>query len=309
MKTPFGDIEVLDAHAHFFSYKFFLPLAEQLKLSGGDPVEGLKEKLPRWELPEKDPVLLGTRWVKELDKHGVSRTVLITSVPGDEDSTSAAVKAFPDRFIGYVMIDPTREGVRERIHRSFAELGLKGVTLFPAMHHFHVYDDRVYSICEEARRFGTTVFVHFGLLRIGIRDLLGLPSKFDLRYSNPIDLHKIALDFPDVNFVVPHFGCGYFREILMVADLCKNVHVDTSSSNSWIKFLPSTNLTLEGVFKKTLDVLGPSRILFGTDSTFFPRGWRSDIFNEQVKIVHSLGVTKEDAEKIFGGNLRHILKI
>ena len=65
---------------------------------------------------------------------------------------------------------------------------------------------------------------------------MGLPSPFDMRYSNPIDLHAVALRHPELNFVVPHFGAGYFREALMLADLCPNVYLDTSSSNGWMRF-------------------------------------------------------------------------
>ena len=57
----------------------------------------------------------------------------------------------------------------------------------------------------------------------------------------------------------------------MVADLCPNVLLDTSSSNGWIKYQPG--LTLADVFRQALAVVGPDRLLFGSDSSFFPRGW------------------------------------
>ena len=38
-----------------------------------------------FEFPAKDPEELAKRWVKELDRHGLARSVLIASVPGDED--------------------------------------------------------------------------------------------------------------------------------------------------------------------------------------------------------------------------------
>jgi predicted TIM-barrel fold metal-dependent hydrolase len=138
-----------------------------------------------------------------------------------------------------------------------------------------------------------------------VRKRLGLPSLFDLRYSNPADVHALALRYPGLSFVIPHFGAGYFREALMVADLCPNVHLDTSSSNSWIRYLtPETDL--KAVFRRALDVAGPRRLLFGTDSSFFPRGWQKDIFEIQAKILYELGVPREDAALIFGENLERI---
>lgn len=67
---------------------------------------------------------------------------------------------------------------------------------------------------------------------------------------------------------MPHFGAGYFREALMVASLCPNVYLDTSSSNSWRKFLvPQPGV--DEVFGRALEVLGQTRLLFGTDSSVF----------------------------------------
>jgi len=56
-----------------------------------------------------------------------------------------------------------------------------------------------------------------------------------------------------VPIIVPHFGAGPLREALMVADLCSNVLLDTSSSNGWIKYTPG--LTLPAVFRQALAVL------------------------------------------------------
>ena len=79
--------------------------------------------------------------------------------------------------------------------------------------------------------------------------------------------------------IVPHFGAGFFREALMAADQCPTIHLDTSSSNSWMKFHPG--LTLEAVFRQALAVAGAERLLFGTDSSFFPRGWQQPIYEAQ----------------------------
>ena len=90
----------------------------------------------------------------------------------------------------------------------------------------------------------------------------------------------------------------------MVADLCPNVHLDTSSSNSWIKYHPG--LTLEDVFRQAFDVLGADKLIFGTDSSFFPRGWQRGVWECQMEIMEKIGVTNSDKEKIFSGNFDRI---
>jgi predicted TIM-barrel fold metal-dependent hydrolase len=94
------------------------------------------------------------------------------------------------------------------------------------------------------------------------------------------------------------------REALMLADGCANVHFDTSSSNSWIKFTPG--LTLEQVFKTALAVVGPDRLIFGSDSSFFPRGWNGDIYQQKIDALDAIGVSAADQDKIFGGNFARV---
>jgi uncharacterized protein len=127
-----------------------------------------------------------------------------------------------------------------------------------------------------------------------------------MRFSNPLDLHAIALRYPRTRFIVPHFGAGYFREALMLCDLCPNVYLDTSSSNSWMRYQPE-RLDLVEVFRRSLDVAGPARLLFGSDSSFFPRGWHAPIFEMQSQALGHLGVAEPDARRIFGGNLTRLL--
>ena len=81
------------------------------------------------------------------------------------------------------------------------------------------------------------------------------------------------------------------RETMMAADACPNIHVDTSSSNSWIRYAPGW--TLPGVFKTAMSVLGPSRLLFGTDSSFFPRGWQRGVYESQKTAAAEAGHQRE----------------
>ena len=301
MRTPWGDLRVSDAHVHFFSHRFFAALAGQK----GAAVESLAP-LAGVEIPAPEPERLAERWAEELDRHGVARSVLIASLPGDEDSVMAAVRTRPERFYGYFFLDPTQPDAEQRAVRGM-EAGLRGICLFPAMHRYSLNDERVERIYRAAAAHpGTVVFVHCGVLTVGIRQKLGLPSHFDMRYSNPIDLHPVALRYPSLPFIVPHFGGGYFREALMLAGLCPNVRFDTSSSNSWIRYQPG-DLDLEGVFRRALDVAGPERLLFGTDSSFFPRGWQGGVLETQCRVLAGIGIGGAAARRIFGENLEALL--
>jgi len=282
-----------DVHCHFFSTPFFAPL-------GGDAAIA---KLG-WD-PPGSAEALADRWVAELDKVRVSRAALIASVPGDAASVEAAVRRHPDRFVGFFMVDPTQPGTETIAADAIDRGGLRTICLFPAMHRFSIQDERARRLFEvAAARPGTAVFVHCGVLSVGVRKKLGLASPFDIRFGNPIDLHAVALAHPAVPIIVPHFGAGLFREALMLADLCPNVLLDSSSSNSWIKYQPG--LTLAAVLRQALAVVGPDRILFGSDSSFFPRGWVMDVYEQQSSALDEVRVSAEVREKIFGGNFERV---
>jgi predicted TIM-barrel fold metal-dependent hydrolase len=293
-----------DIHCHFFSPRFFETLARDAAgRFGDDPAAAMCAALG-WEAPAS-VAALAERWVAELDRQHVDRAVLIGSVPGDEASVSEAVAAAPDRFVGFFMLNPLAEDASSRVREALGPMGLRGVCLFPAMHRYSLHDPRVLAIVEQVAATPRAVlFVHCGVLSVGIRKKLGLPSRFDMRFSNPLDVHGLAMAFPTLPIVVPHFGAGMFREALMLADLCPNVVLDTSSSNHWIDYHPG--LTLTDVFRQALGVAGASRLVFGTDSSFFPRGWQRPLFDAQLAIMRKLGLPDADIDAITHGNFERL---
>src|SRR4051812_41401065 len=167
MRTPWGDLAVHDAHIHFFSHPFFLSVVKD-----GTGLPAVAEKLG-WNLPGVDPDGLAETWTVELNRHGVEKAALIASTPGDERSTLAAQASYPDRFLAYAMVNPTADN-------AAVARGLKAICLFPAMHRFSMHDPRVDTLIQKAAEQNTAVFVHCGVLTVGIRKKLGLPSPFDM---------------------------------------------------------------------------------------------------------------------------------
>jgi len=298
--SNWGPLQVTDAHLHFFSHQFFAALIGQ---KPGLTYEQAREEL-QWDMPPQEPEKLAEAWVHELDRHGVHASALIASVPGDEASVIAAARAFPDRFFPFAMVNPRAPQAANWPPETFS--AVRVACLFPAMHGYSIQDECARPVFEWAHRERRAVFVHCGVLSVGVRKRLGLHSLFDMRYSNPMDVHAVALRYPDVPILVPHFGAGYFREALMLAGMCPNVYLDTSSSNDWMRY-QEVATDLRHVFRRALDVCGAGRLLFGTDSSFFPRGWQHSVFDAQAKALYELGVSESDARSIFGENLLRIM--
>jgi predicted TIM-barrel fold metal-dependent hydrolase len=299
-------MRICDAHCHFFSSRFL----ELLTAGHSGFPEASRSQAVLHRLGWDDPGAadsLADRWVSELDHRSVARAAIIASIPGDEESVAAAVRRHPSRFVGFFMFNPVAGEMSSRLGRALNDRTLRGICLFPAMHGYRLDDERVKEVFSAAAARGAAVFAHCGVLTVGVRNKLGLPSSFDLRLGDPLALASVASRFPAVPVIIPHFGAGMLREALMAVEQCGNIHLDTSSSNSWIKYYPG--LTIDQVFRQAIAIAGPERILFGTDSSFFPRGWQQSVYDAQDATLGTIGVSVEDRAKIFGGNFDRLFPV
>ena len=225
-----------DGHCHFFSSRFFDLLGAQLPGAATAPANAsaLCARLG-WDDPGT-PDALADRWVAELDRYGVGRAMLIASLPGDEGSVAAAVTRHPGRIVGGFMVNPVAPDGLMRVRAALGSSGLRVVCLFPAMHRYALSDPKVAEVVGAiAATPGAVLFVHCGVLSVGVRRKLGLQSRYELRFGQPLDVQRFAVDYPSLPIIVPHFGAGFFREALMLAETCPNVVLDTSSTNGWIR--------------------------------------------------------------------------
>jgi predicted TIM-barrel fold metal-dependent hydrolase len=301
---------------HFFSREFFRLLAGQAAvgrlLSETGRAAHVEEILAELaekagiEIPLSDPAAHARRWLGELDRHGIARAVVFASMPLEADAVLAGARAGQGRLIPYLLVDPTTPEGIDTARRGIAERGFRGLLLFPALHRFDPALPALDPLYREAESRGAPVVVHCGLLAIKLRDLLGVRPAYDLRFASPLAVAAAAERHRGARFIIPHFGSGFFTETLLAGAQSENVYVDTSSSNSWMR-LQAQELTLAEVFQRTLAAFGPRRILFGTDSSTFPRGYRSDILRAQEEALRAAGVGNGDQERIFGGNLEEVL--
>ena len=145
------------------------------------------------------------------------------------------------------------------------------------------------------------VLIHFGPLG-GVGGIADHPN------INPLKIHDVAKAFPTIPIIIPHFGCGFPTELLRLCWACSNIYTDTSGSNEWVRWMiPDTTLT--DLFRKFLETIGPERIIFATDSSWFPRGFSQPYLDEQLRICHSLNLSQGDMEKIFSGNISRLLAL
>lgn len=130
----------------------------------------------------------------------------------------------------------------------------------------------------------------------------------------PYDIQGAARDFPDLTFVIHHFGEPYLEETFNIASRFENVWVSTSAffMNYWAL---APDRAMHGM-GRALQLVGPDRLLYGSEAfAWFDVQSIVDTFAE-LQISDELQdrygyppITPEFRRKMFGENQARLLGI
>lgn len=247
---------------------------------------------------EPGPAVQLERWEAEVEDTQLEAIVFVS---GGGNRGLADTLRGHQRVYGFAHHDPFLPGAAEELRRAVVEDGMRGYKLVAPALRGPIDHPDLYPVWRVAEELDIPVLIHFGPLDGGG----GISHHENI---NPIRLHNVAKAFTNTAFVVPHFGCGYPQELLHLAWACRNVYVDTSGNNEWVRWMPY-EVTVQSLFRKFFETVGPSRILFGSDSASFPRGLARAYYNEQVRTVREMGISDHDRDLIFSGNAARLLKL
>jgi len=294
--------EVIDAHTHLFTVGL---LEEVLSKEPPEAMKRFREglKTRKWgrpgreqTLPELTPAETAAFYVERLAAAGVSRAVVMSVMP-DSQWTRDFVVAAKGHVHALCNVDPRDPGSADLLEREMTA-GFNGVKLLPVNRCYRVSDPACRPFFEKANELKAPICIHYGVT---------VDPTGDLRYADPIDLSPVARDFPDVPFVIAHFGAGWLDSVLRLAYQCKNVCVDTSGTNNWMDYhVPK--MTLADVFERTLTAIGPQRVLFGTDSGT-TAAYRTWIKYQQVRTLEEMGLSDHDRDLVLRANAVRIYRL
>ena len=300
-------IKVLDGHMHLLTTEtareesaWLGPLTPAVAAAAGRRRERYEREqaVPSALPPDESAEAAAARWLAALDQYGVQAAVFLALAP-EPETLRRFVAPAPDRLFAFTFVDPWKATAPARLQEDVRDRGFRGLKLYPPIQRFHAFDERAYPTYERAEALGIPIVFHFGVT---------LDYRSDLRFANPLDLHAVARDFPDLPLIVAHAGAGFFRETLFLAYHCANVHVDTSGSGTWMRYLPRP-LELPEVLKRLLDVFGSNRLLFGTDSRHDSEGYRYWLLQAHRDALESLDVSDDVRRAVLGGNMARLLRV
>lgn len=237
-------------------------------------------------------------WKKEIEIYDLEKICILTA--GDNETLANVVKMAPDKMVGFAHHSMDNPDAAQQLEHAITVLGLKGYKILaPVVEHSFNEDcyNEVWKVCNQ---YGLPVLIHFGILG-------GAGGVVTAKNMSPLAIGEVAKRFSNIKFIVPHFGCGYTNDLLQLCWACPNVYVDTSGNNLWTKWTMES-YTLEQLFAKFYETIGAERIIFGTDSEWFPRGFAIRYFMDQYRACKNIGMREEDIKKIFRDNALKLLK-
>ena len=252
--------------------------------------------------PESEPPddeTQADRWAQEAERYGLRAVGFVTG--GGNDNLARVVARHPDKFVGFAHNYLFADDAPQELQRGVEQLGLRGYKLLAPNLDRPIEDEAAYPVWEMCAQLDIPVLVHFGIQGGGG----GVAWHQNI---NPLKLYPVARDFPDVTFVVPHFGCAWIRETLQLCWACANVSIDTSGSNQWVRWVDG-DWTTKKLFRKYIETIGAGRIIFGSDSSYFPRGFAIRYLQDQIRDCRELGLTDEQLRLIFSENAARLFKL
>lgn len=148
------------------------------------------------------------------------------------------------------------------IEELFKKKKAVGIKLYPGYQHFFPSDKKVYPIARLCQKYNKPLVFHTG----DVWDPIGTAI---LKYSHPIHVDELAVNFPKCKIIISHFGFPYFLEAANVVSKNKNVFTDVSgtiddcSKSEMSALLKQYIADLKRAFAYYPDV--KRKTMFGTD--------------------------------------------
>ncbi len=185
-------------------------------------------------------------------------------------------------------------------HNDLREIGdylrsglIKGLKLYPGYEPFYPNDTRLQVVYDMATEFDVPVMFHSG-------DTYSPTGR--IKYSHPIHIDDVAVDFPKMKIVICHVGNPWIKDCMEVVYKNDNVYADFSGL-----VLGDFTDKFERYMKKELEEMityagNPRYLLYGTD-------WPISNMHSYLKFIQQLDLPDDRKEMILWKNAAELFKI
>jgi uncharacterized protein len=222
----------------------------------------------------------------------------------------ALAEAFPERFVFCGGVDPLWQGLSaalDELERQRTEWHAVSYKFYQTQYNrsWRADDEELaYPLYEKCLQLGVN----------NVQFHKGIPFAFEnIEDLRPNDIQKAARDFPKLTFIIHHLGMPYVDETMNIAGRFPNVWVALSG---WVNAYPLMPYDCLHALGKALMLVGPDRLLWGTESFLATtvQPWVELFATVQIpdELQDKYGyppITPEARAKMFGLNQARLLGI
>ena len=205
------------------------------------------------------------------------------------EEVAEAAAANSDVLIPFASIDPAKGklGAREA-RRLIKDFGIRGFKFHPTMQGFYPNDRSAYVLYDAIAEAGAVALFHTGQTGVGSGMRGG--NGMRLKYSNPMYVDDVAVDFPDMLIILAHPSFPWQDEALSVATHKPNVYIDLSG---WLpRYFPANLIQYANTVLK-------HKMLFGSDwPVILPDRWIAEFGKIDIKPEVRPLIMKENAVRL-----------
>jgi uncharacterized protein len=240
-----------------------------------------------------------TRLQTAMRRNRVDAALILTSykVSPGRPSTAAVIEAvdqFPHLYVvaGISWANFSQDDVDAL--RGFLEAGtIKGLKIYPGYEPFYPADAKLAPAYRLAEEFDVPVMIHTG-------DTYAPTGR--VKYSHPLHVDDLAVDYPKVKFVICHLGNPWFRDCMEVVYKNDNVYTDMSGLT-----LGDFTDRFEAYMRQQLKEMilwgvNPNKVLYGTD-------WPLSTMESYVQFMEELKLPVRDKEMMLYRNVTALFKL
>lgn len=141
-------------------------------------------------------------------------------IDGDDEITAAAVKKYPDKFVGFACLDPRRPDYMDLLRQAIEGYRLKGVKFGPIYNGVSLLDERMTPVYRYCVANNLPLTLHMGTT---------FAANAPVELGRPLAVDTVASRFPDLKVVMAHMGHPWMDECIVVARKHQNVYCEVSA--------------------------------------------------------------------------------
>lgn len=204
---------IIDCHTHVWE------TVEQL--GQGTGLWDTRGRAGRYSAPPKagtEEHLAATHPVDKAFVLGLKSHYLKAEIPNAY--VASYVRRHSDRLIGFAGADPSRpqEAIQD-LRRAQSDLGMQGVTVWPAGQDFHPASSAAMRFYDQACRLQMPIMFHMEVQ---------VSASSKMEFARPFLLDEVAREFPTLKIIISQLGYPWIDETIGLLAKHPNVFADIS---------------------------------------------------------------------------------